>query len=255
MAGVRRASMRLEGAELALEAQHGGGDEGAAEQVAGVAEQEAGGEIVGAVADEVVARDQLAGGGGVHAQRVGFDADFRVQRGEGFGRAFGLVAADAGGAVDHLALEVGKLQRVVVHEADRADAGGGEVEGERRAKAAGAHHQHPRGAEPRLALGADLGEEDVAGVAVQLGVGEVEVHGADMVPGMRIAAARARRADQAGEASGLPFSTTKVEVILVVLSPFRAPWGVPGATWKPPPALMRLSGWPSTVSSSSPSRM
>ena len=52
------ARVRLEYRELALEPQDRGRDQGAARQHAGVGHQEAGGEIVGAVADQIVAFDQ-----------------------------------------------------------------------------------------------------------------------------------------------------------------------------------------------------
>ena len=70
--------VRLEHRKLALEAQHGGGDQRAAGQHAGIGEQEAGGEIVGAVADDVVARDQVERVVGVEPHVVWLD---RARRG------------------------------------------------------------------------------------------------------------------------------------------------------------------------------
>ena len=55
---ARAAGVRLEHRKLALEAQHRGRHQRAARQHAGVGHQKARGEIVGAVADDVVARDQ-----------------------------------------------------------------------------------------------------------------------------------------------------------------------------------------------------
>ena len=49
--------------------------------------------------------------------------------------------ADAVGRVDDLALEVGEVDDVVVDDAERADAGRGEVQRGRRAEAAGAEQQ------------------------------------------------------------------------------------------------------------------
>ena len=66
------------------------------------------------------------------------------------------------GRVDHLALEVREVDDVVVDDAERADAGGREVERGRRAEAAGAEQQDLRVEQLLLALGADLGEQQVA---------------------------------------------------------------------------------------------
>ena len=76
--------------------------------------------------------------------------------------------ADAVGRVDDLALEVGDVDHVVVDDAERPDAGGGEVERGRRAEAAGAEQQHLGVEQLLLALDADLGEQEVARVALAL---------------------------------------------------------------------------------------
>ena len=78
---------------------------------------------------------------------------------------FGI--ADPLGVVDHLALQVGLVDDVVVDEAERADPGRGEVEGGRRAEAAGADQQHLRVQQLQLALDPDLGQQGVARVAVR----------------------------------------------------------------------------------------
>ncbi len=56
---------------------------------------------------------------------------------------------------------------VVIDHAERADAGGGEIEQHRRAQAAGADHQHARGLELGLPRAADLAQHDVARIAFQ----------------------------------------------------------------------------------------
>ena len=80
----------------------------------------------------------------------------------------GLRHADSFGVVDHLALQVGGVDHVVVDKADRADPGGGEVERGRGAEAAGAEQQHLRVQQLQLAVDADLGEQGVARVALAL---------------------------------------------------------------------------------------
>ena len=54
-----------------------------------------------------------------------------------------------------------------VDDAEGADAGGGEIHGGRRPEAAGADAHHPRGLEPPLPVDADVGQDDVPGVAGQ----------------------------------------------------------------------------------------
>ena len=56
---ARAALMRLEHRKLAVEPQHGGGHQGPLRQRAGIGHQEARGEIVGAVADDVVVAEQV----------------------------------------------------------------------------------------------------------------------------------------------------------------------------------------------------
>ena len=69
--------MWLEDRELALEAQHRCRDERAAAERAGVGEQEAGREIIGAVAYDIVLRDEIRGIIGTKPQRMCLDRDVR----------------------------------------------------------------------------------------------------------------------------------------------------------------------------------
>ena len=80
--------------------------------------------------------------------------------------------ADAVGRVDHLALQVREVDDVVVDDAERADAGRGEIQRGRRAEPAGAEQQDLRVEQLLLALDADLRDEHVARVAVALLCGE-----------------------------------------------------------------------------------
>jgi hypothetical protein len=65
-------------------------------------------------------------------------------------------AADVRGAVKQLTLKIRDIDDVEVHEADRADAGGGKIERRRRAEAAGTDDEDAGGFEPPLS-----GETDV----------------------------------------------------------------------------------------------
>ncbi len=76
-----------------------------------------------------------------------------------------------------LALQVREVDGVVVDHAQRADPGGGQIEQQRRAEPAGADHQHSGIEQFGLPLLADLRQDQVAGIAVDLCVGEVSIHG------------------------------------------------------------------------------
>src|ERR1700722_15778671 len=132
----------LEDGELAVEAEDGGGDDGDLQAYGGVVEQIAGGEVVDAVDDDVVALDDLHDVGGVDAGLVLDDVDIGVQSLDGLLRRVDLGNTDAVGGVDHLALQVGQVDDVIVDDAQRANAGGGEVERGGRAEAARSQQQH-----------------------------------------------------------------------------------------------------------------
>ena len=81
------------------------------------------------------------------------------------GGGIDLVAAHVLGEVNHLALQIGEIDDVEIHQADAADAGGGQIEAERRAEPAGADQQHLGGLEFQLAFHPHLGHDQVARVA------------------------------------------------------------------------------------------
>jgi hypothetical protein len=74
--------------------------------------------------------------------------------------------------VDDLPLEVRLVDGVVVDDAERADAGSGEVERRGGAEAAGADQEDARLEEPQLAFLADFGDEEMPAVAPPLGLVE-----------------------------------------------------------------------------------
>ena len=84
----------------------------------------------------------------------------------GGGVDLGLV--DVGLSVDDLALQVGLVDDVVVDDAERADAGGGEVEQRGAAESAGADHEHLGVLEALLPGHADVGNDQVTAVATYL---------------------------------------------------------------------------------------
>jgi hypothetical protein len=69
--------------------------------------------------------------------------------------------------MDHLTLQVGKRNHVVVDHAERADTGSGEIEQQRRAETAGTDHQHAGAAERGLARAAHIVQHDVARIAFE----------------------------------------------------------------------------------------
>ena len=167
-AAVARPLVRDEGRELALEAEHGGVDDRDAGRDRGVVEDVARLERVGAVEDDVVAGDDPLDVRGDEHLLVGDDLDLGVERVDRPLRGLDLALPHPVGRVDDLALEVADVDDVEVDDADRPDAGGGEVERRRRAEAAGADEQRLRAEQPRLAGGADLGDQQVAAVALLL---------------------------------------------------------------------------------------
>ena len=84
-----------------------------------------------------------------------------------------LRAADVGGAVDDLPLQVGGIDHVEVHDAEPADAGGSEVQAQRRAEATGPDHEHARGLELALRLEPELRQDQVTAVAEDLVVAQL----------------------------------------------------------------------------------
>ena len=82
-------------------------------------------------------------------------------------------AADVRRAVEDLALQVAQVDDVEVDDADRADAGGGEIHRRRRPEAAGADAQHLRGLQRALPVHADFRQDQVPAVAPDFVGGEL----------------------------------------------------------------------------------
>ena len=138
-----------------------------------IGDDQPGREIVAAVEHEVGAGEQR-GGIGRRSSRCPRlrEAHVRIEPRDRLAGDLGLGPADVGGAEQDLALEIVERDDVVVDHPERADAGGGEILDGRRADAAGADERDARREQLALALAANLLEDDVAGVAVELGVAE-----------------------------------------------------------------------------------
>ena len=145
-------------------------DDRDAELHAGVVEQVAAdGKLSAPSTIDVVAGDDVDDVVGRQAGVVGDDVDVGVEQRQRLLRRVDLAVADAVEVVEDLALQVRGVDLVHVDDADRADAGGGEVQRGGRAEAAGAEQQHLRVEQLGLALDADLGQQQVALVAVASG--------------------------------------------------------------------------------------
>ena len=100
------------------------------------------------------------------------DLHVRVEGPDRRGRGVRLGGAHRGGGVDDLALQVGHVHDVVVHDPQGARARGRQVQGRRGAQAPGAYEQDAGGADALLAGHPHLGYQGVATVALQLGPGK-----------------------------------------------------------------------------------
>jgi hypothetical protein len=68
--------------------------------------------------------------------------------------------------MDHLPLQVGDAYLIVIHDADGADACGGQVLDQGRAQTPGADHENASGFQFQLPWSAHIPEDEVAGIAV-----------------------------------------------------------------------------------------
>src|SRR5690606_7134202 len=107
--------------------------------------------------------------------------DVGVEREDPLARDLRLRPPDVARAVEHLALEVRGVDHVEVDDPERADARRRQVLRERTAEPPGADQQHARGEQRLLRLGAELGQREMALVALVLVRAErrggIEAHG------------------------------------------------------------------------------
>ena len=171
---VRRSDAGIEDGDHPFEPEDRAVDDRDAELHGGVVDEVAGREVVGPVDDYVPPLTQyLKHVVGAEADVVGDDVHVGVDGREGLLGGVDLALADALEVVENLALEVGRIDDVHVDDADRPDAGGGEVQGGGGAEAAGAEQQHLGVEQLQLTFDVDLGQEEVALVPVPLVGGEV----------------------------------------------------------------------------------
>ena len=134
----------------------------------GVVQHVAHREVVGAVHDHVVAVDDLEDVVGPQADVVGDHVDVGVESRERLLGRVDFALAHPVDVVQDLALQVRGVDHVHVHDAERAHAGGSQVQRRGRAQATGAEAQDAGIQQAHLALLADLRQQQVPVVAVAL---------------------------------------------------------------------------------------
>ena len=99
---------------------------------------------------------------------MGLHAERGVLRQQALAGHLQLRPPDVAAAVEHLALEVREIDHVGVDEAEGPDARRGQVQRRRAAEPAHADDDDARRQQLRLSLGPDLGQVQVAAVALEL---------------------------------------------------------------------------------------
>ncbi len=164
---------RPEDARLAVEAVDRAPHVRLAEEERGVVDHVAGREVVRAVDDEVVLREDLHHVRRVEPLLVQHDVDQRVDLAHRVAGALGLGPVDVALAVDDLALQVALVDDVEVDDAQRPDAGRRQVHQGRRAQAAGTDGEHACVLQPLLPVHGDVGDDQVTAVAHHLLAGQL----------------------------------------------------------------------------------
>ena len=141
---------------------------GLAQKMGRVVGEVARGEVVGAVDDDVVRREHLHRGIGVEVLPDGDHLDVRIEISQRAGSRLDLGAADVVDPVQQLALEVGGVDGVEVHDPHLPHTGGRQVHGRGRAQASRPEQKHARGEQLALTGTAHLGQDQMPGVARDL---------------------------------------------------------------------------------------
>ena len=118
---------------LTLEAEDGSVHVRLLKQHARVVHQIARREVIGSIHHDVVVFQNLERVLAGERNFVPIDLDIRIDVEHRLGRRIQLLLADVLGPVNHLALQIGEIHHVEIHQADAADARRGEIHAERRA--------------------------------------------------------------------------------------------------------------------------
>ena len=153
---------------LALKPEDGTVNVGLVEQNASVVHQVAGGEVVRSVYHDVVGAEDVEGVFRTEPRLVQIHLAVGVNFEDPIFGGFDFGFANPGCAVDDLALQVGVVHHVKVHQANPANAGGGEVEQQGRTQTAAANAEHAGGFQTLLAFQSHFGQDEVSRVAFVL---------------------------------------------------------------------------------------
>src|SRR5690606_499249 len=167
VAGTGR-SPRIEHADLTLQPDGGAGDQRLAQGNAGGIQRLAGGEVVGAVENQIDPGHGLAQLFAEQPLVQLMDTHLRVERGQPRGRGVGLGSVQISGSMDDLPLQVGQIHPVVIRQPQLADPGTGQIERSRTAQSAHADDQHAAVEQALLTLHVDLLQQNLPAVAQQL---------------------------------------------------------------------------------------
>ena len=160
--------MRREDAGHALETEDGAVDIRLLQQHTGVVGQIARRKIIRAIHDDVVRADEVERVFGRDARVVDNNFTMRIDAANGFPGRFSLGATHVGIRVENLALQIGIIHGVEIHDADLADAGGGEIHRDGRAKATRADAQNARGFDFLLPGQTDFGQNQMPRIPANL---------------------------------------------------------------------------------------
>ena len=149
----------------------------------GVVHEVTGGEVVGAVGNDVVVLEQLERVLAVEHGLVLFDLHVGVERVDALLRRVELRLSHVFGAMHDLALEVRLVDDVEVHDAETAYPRRRQVHAQRRAEPASTDTQHAGRLELLLPLHPDRREDEMAAVALDLFFGELDALGGDVEVG------------------------------------------------------------------------
>ncbi len=160
--------MRLEDGDLPLEAKDAAMHHRLVRDHRRVVEQIARREIVGAVHDHIVVRDDAGDVGFVEPLVVQDDLHIGIEALDRLAGGFRLAPADPRRRVDDLSLQVARLDHVGVYQAQCADAGRRQIQRGGSTQAACPQQQHLSVQQLELARLADLRHQQMAAIALAL---------------------------------------------------------------------------------------
>jgi hypothetical protein len=166
----RRRIARVEHGDLSVEADRRPGNQGHVRCDACAIDRVPCREVIAAVEDDAGLGDECAQIVAADPLLDRLDCDFRIDCGEPGCRSGDLRPADVRCCVKDLPLQVGEVDVIGIAQRQRADAGGGQELRGRRPQSADTDHQRAGGRELCLRIRTELGQQDVAAVAEELGV-------------------------------------------------------------------------------------